>query len=133
MSVLDKLNKNLPILVVDDFATMRKIVRKHLSSLGFENITEAEDGDIALEKLNASQFELIISDWNMPNMMGLDFLKEVRSNDIYREVPFLMVTAESQKGNVLDAAQAGASNYIIKPFTVDLLRRKLEALFSTDR
>jgi two-component system chemotaxis response regulator CheY len=129
MSVIDKINKNIPILVVDDFATMRKIVRKQLETLGFKNITEAEDGDIAFEKLENNKFELIISDWNMPNMMGLEFLRKVRAKEGYQDVLFLMVTAESQKANVLDAAQAGASAYIIKPFTIDLLKAKLEQLF----
>jgi len=130
-SVLDKINKNIIILVVDDFATMRRIVRHQLNELGFDNILEAEDGDIALDKMREQKVDLIVSDWNMPNMMGLDLLKAVRADEAYRDVPFLMVTAESQKGNILDAAKAGVSNYIIKPFTTDLLRSKLEALFMT--
>jgi len=130
MSVLNKLNKDMPILVVDDFSTMRRIVKTCLKQLGFGNVTEAADGKIALDKLQGSDaFELIISDWNMPNMMGIDLLKAVRQDDKLKALPFLMVTAEAQKENILEAAKAGVSNYIIKPFTADLLKEKLEAIF----
>lgn len=130
MSVLDTLNKSLPILVVDDFSTMRRIVKTCLKQLGFENITEAEDGQIALSKLQSQEFKLIISDWNMPNMMGIDLLKAVRATENLKAIPFLMVTAEAQKENVIEAAKAGVSNYIVKPFTSDQLQGKLEALFT---
>jgi two-component system chemotaxis response regulator CheY len=119
----------MPILVVDDFSTMRRIVKNCLKQLGFENITEAEDGSVALQKLGANEFKFIISDWNMPNMMGIDLLKAVRGDAKLKAIPFLMVTAEAQKENVIEAAKAGVSNYIIKPFTADVLQTKMEAIF----
>jgi two-component system chemotaxis response regulator CheY len=129
MSVLNSLDKAMPILVVDDFSTMRRIVKNCLKQLGFENITEAEDGSVALQKLGANEFKFIISDWNMPNMMGIDLLKAVRGDAKLKAIPFLMVTAEAQKENVIEAAKAGVSNYIIKPFTADVLQTKMEAIF----
>lgn len=130
MSGLGSVDRMLPILIVDDFSTMRRIVKTALKQLGFENITEAEDGAIALEKLKNGNFKLIISDWNMPNMMGIDLLKAVRADEKLKPIPFLMVTAEAQKENILEAAKSGVSNYIIKPFTADSLQQKLEAIFS---
>ncbi|MBX7136920.1 MAG: chemotaxis response regulator CheY [Oligoflexia bacterium] len=130
MSGLDAVNKNMPILVVDDFSTMRRIVKTCLKQLGFENITDAEDGAVALSKLQNSEFQLIISDWNMPNMMGIDLLKAVRADQKLKSIPFLMITAEAQKENVLEAAKAGVSNYIVKPFTPDQLQSKLTAIFA---
>jgi len=130
MSVLNSLDKKMPILVVDDFSTMRRIVKTCLKQLGFDNCVDAEDGKIALDKLQAGEFKLVISDWNMPNMMGIDLLKAVRANDKLKTIPFVMVTAEAQKENVIEAAKAGVSNYIIKPFTADQLQSKLEAVFS---
>lgn len=129
MSALNALDKNMPILVVDDFSTMRRIVKNCLKQLGFENITEAEDGSIALQKLQSNEFKFIVSDWNMPNMMGIDLLKAVRADPKLKAIPFLMVTAEAQKENVIEAAKAGVSNYIIKPFTADVLQTKMEAIF----
>jgi two-component system chemotaxis response regulator CheY len=130
MSALNALDRNIPILVVDDFATMRRIVKTCLKQLGFENITEAEDGKVALDKLNANDFKLVISDWNMPNMMGIDLLRSVRGDEKLKALPFLMVTAEAQKENVIEAAKAGVSNYIVKPFTADQLEAKLTAIFN---
>jgi two-component system, chemotaxis family, chemotaxis protein CheY len=130
MSVLNSVDKKIPILIVDDFSTMRRILKSCLRQLGFENVTEAEDGQVALSKLQASEFKLVISDWNMPNMMGIDLLKAVRADEKLKVLPFLMVTAEAQKENILEAAKAGVSNYIIKPFTADSLQQKLEAIFS---
>ena len=130
MSALRSLDRNMPILVVDDYATMRRIVKNCLKQLGFENITEAEDGTAALQKLDDGPFAFIISDWNMPNMMGLDLLKAVRAEEKYKDIPFLMVTAESQKANLLEASKAGASNYIVKPFTAEVLQSKMETIFS---
>lgn len=127
---LSSVNKNILILVVDDFATMRKVVKNCLKSLGFSNVIEAEDGVKALEQLKSHEFKLIVSDWNMPNMMGIDLLRAVRADPAMAKIPFLMVTAESQKENVLAAAQAGVSNYIVKPFTVDQMEAKLEAVFA---
>ena len=132
MAGINSVDKGMPILVVDDFATMRKIVRNCLKQLGFDNVTEADDGVKAWDKLHSGEqkFGLIVSDWNMPNMMGIDLLKKVRSDDKYKAIPFLMVTAEAQKENVIEAAKAGVSNYIIKPFTPDQLQQKLEAIFA---
>ena len=129
MSILNSVNKEMPILVVDDFSTMRKILRTSLKQMGFNNITEAEDGQIALDKLQSGEFELVVSDWNMPNMMGIDLLRAVRADERLKDMPFLMVTAEGKKENVLEAAKAGVSNYIVKPFNVDSLSQKLEAVF----
>ena len=131
MSVLSSLDRNMPIMVVDDFSTMRRIVKTCLRQIGFENVTEAEDGAVALQKLKVSgPFSLVISDWNMPNMMGIDLLKAVRSDDKLKTIPFVMVTAEAQQENVIEAARAGVSNYIVKPFTADALQTKLEAVFA---
>jgi len=119
---------SIKILVVDDFATMRRIVKNVLKQIGFTNITEADDGTTALEQLKSGSFDLIISDWNMPKMTGLDLLKTVRGMDEYKNIPFLMVTAEAQKQNVVEAVQAGVSNYVVKPFTADQLTEKLEKI-----
>lgn len=124
------LDPSAKIMIVDDFATMRQIVRKSLASLGYNNITEAVDGVDALAKLEKDQFNFIISDWNMPNMMGIDFLKAVRSNGRFKGIPFLMVTAEAKRENVIEAAKAGVSQYIVKPFTVESLEEKMNAIFS---
>ncbi|MCB0324213.1 MAG: response regulator [Bdellovibrionales bacterium] len=123
------MNKDMRILVVDDFATMRRIVKNALTSLGFVKIDEAEDGQAALNKLRATKYDFVISDWNMPNLMGIDLLKSVRADDSLKAIPFLMVTAESQQENVLEAVKAGVSNYIIKPFTTDTLESKIAAIF----
>lgn len=129
MSGLNHVDKKMPILIVDDFSTMRRIVKNCLKQLGFENVTEAEDGQAALQKLQAGEFKFVISDWNMPNMMGIDLLRAVRADAKLKALPFLMVTAEAQKENIIEAAKAGVSNYIIKPFTADLLQQKLELIF----
>jgi two-component system chemotaxis response regulator CheY len=118
------------ILIVDDHMTMRQIVRKSLGELGLNNVTEAVDGVDALAKLEKDTFEFIISDANMPNMMGLDFLKAVRANETLKGIPFLMVTAEANRQNVFEAAKAGVSQYIVKPFTVSSLEEKISAIFS---
>lgn len=130
MSSLNSLDKNMPILIVDDFSTMRRIVKSCLKQLGFNNFAEAADGKQALDKLQAGEFKLVVSDWNMPNMMGIDLLKAVRADARLKAMPFLMVTAEAQKDNILEAAKAGVSNYIIKPFDADTLRQKMEAIFT---
>ncbi len=126
---LDHLSRDIRILVVDDFSTMRRIVKNILTQLGFHKIEEAEDGKIALAKLEANPFDFVISDWNMPNMMGIDLLRAVRAKDNLKSLPFLMVTAESQKENVIEAVQAGVSNYIVKPFTAETLEQKLGLIF----
>jgi two-component system chemotaxis response regulator CheY len=120
---------SMKILIVDDFATMRRIMKNILKQIGFSNIIEADDGTTALEELKKTSVDLIISDWNMPKMTGLDLLKQVRSMDDLKAVPFLMVTAEAQKQNVIDAVQAGVTNYVVKPFTAEAISEKLEKIF----
>ncbi|MBN1904131.1 MAG: chemotaxis response regulator CheY [Deltaproteobacteria bacterium] len=120
---------SIKVLVVDDFATMRRIVKGVLKQLGFNDIIEAEDGNMALKELQKEKIGLIVSDWNMPNMTGLDLLKAVRADEKLKNTPFLMVTAEGQKENVVQAVQAGVSNYIVKPFTPETFSAKLEKIF----
>lgn len=122
-------DKNLRFLVVDDFATMRRIVRNLLKDLGFNNVEEAEDGFDALNKLRTSSFDFVISDWNMPNMDGLQLLSEIRQDSQLGSLPVLMVTAEAKKENIIAAAQAGASGYVVKPFTAATLEEKLGKIF----
>ena len=121
----------MKILIVDDFATMRRIMKNILKQIGFSNIIEADDGTTALEELKKSTVDLIISDWNMPKMTGLDLLKNVRDTDGLKDIPFLMVTAEAQKQNVIDAVQAGVTNYVVKPFTAEAISEKLEKIFGS--
>lgn len=121
-------NKNLKILIVDDFATMRKVIRNLLKQGGFENVVEAEDGVVALKVLKSQPVDFIISDWNMPNMSGLELLKAVRGDEELKDLPFLMVTAEALKDNVVAAVKAGVSNYIVKPFTAEVLNEKIEKI-----
>ncbi len=120
---------SLKFLVVDDFSTMRRIVRNLLKELGFTNVDEAEDGAVALAKLREGGFEFVVSDWNMPNMDGLTLLQNVRADPKLKALPFLMVTAEAKKENIIAAAQAGASGYVVKPFTAATLQEKLEKIF----
>ena len=120
---------SMKILIVDDFATMRRIMKNILKQIGFSNIIEADDGTTAMEELKKTPVDLIISDWNMPKMTGLDLLKNVRGSDALKDVPFLMVTAEAQKQNVIDAVQAGVTNYVVKPFTAEAISEKLEKIF----
>ena len=119
----------MKFLVVDDFSTMRRIVRNLLKELGFSNVDEAEDGVVALSKLRSTNFDFVVSDWNMPNMTGLDLLKEIRGDANLKHLPVLMVTAEAKKENIVFAAQAGASGYIVKPFTAATLEEKLNKIF----
>ena len=119
----------LKFLVVDDFATMRRIVRNLLKELGFNKVEEAEDGAIALSKLKASDFDFVVSDWNMPNMDGLQLLQAVRADPALKHLPVLMITAEAKKENIIAAAQAGAHGYIVKPFTAATLNEKLAKIF----
>jgi len=123
------IQKNLHILVVDDFPTMRRIVRNLLKDLGFENVDEAEDGVQALDKLRISPFDLVVSDWNMPNMDGLTLLQTIRADPALAQLPVLMVTAEAKKENIIAAAQAGANGYVVKPFTAVTLEEKLHKIF----
>lgn len=122
-------NKNLKILVVDDFPTMRRIIRNLLKDLGYENVDEAEDGAMALEKLRNGSFDFVVSDWNMPNLDGLEMLKQIRADANLSTLPVLMVTAEAKKENIIAAAQAGASGYVVKPFTAATLEEKLNKIF----
>ncbi|ACN16794.1 CheY [Desulforapulum autotrophicum HRM2] len=119
------MDTSIKILIVDDFATMRRILKNILKQIGFKNILEADDGTTALEVLDRQSVDLIISDWNMPKMTGLELLKSVRASDRYKKTPFLMVTAEAQKQNVIEAVQAGVSNYVVKPFTAEAISEKL--------
>lgn len=116
-------------LVVDDFSTMRRIVRNLLKELGFSNVDEAEDGVIALQKLNNGNFQFVLTDWNMPNMDGLHLLQQIRATPSLCHLPVLMVTAEAKKENIIAAAQAGASGYIVKPFTGATLAEKMQKIF----
>ena len=118
----------IKILVVDDFATMRKVVRNLLKQVGYENIVEAEDGVMALKALKSQKIGLIISDWNMPNMTGLELLIAVRADEDLKTTPFLMVTAEALQDNVITAVKAGVSNYIVKPFTAEVLNDKIKKI-----
>ncbi|MAI08666.1 MAG: hypothetical protein CMF61_06875 [Magnetococcales bacterium] len=118
-------DKRMRILVVDDFQTMRRIIINLLRQLGFTNVVEAQDGQLALEKVKDDSIDLVISDWNMPNMTGLDFLKALRASEEYKDLPFIMVTAEGKKENVIAAVQAGVNNYIVKPFNAATLKEKL--------
>jgi two-component system chemotaxis response regulator CheY len=116
-------------LVVDDFSTMRRIVRNLLKELGYTNVEEAEDGQVALNKLESQPFDFVVTDWNMPNMDGLTLLRKIRSSDKLKHLPVLMITAEAKKENIIAAAQAGASGYIVKPFTAAVLAEKLDRIF----
>jgi two-component system chemotaxis response regulator CheY len=116
--------------VVDDFLTMRRIVRNLLKQLGYENIAEAEDGDQAYVKLKSGGFGFVVSDWNMPNLDGLGLIRKVRSDPELKELPFLMVTAEAEKEKVIEAIRAGVSNYVVKPFTAEILKEKIEKIFA---
>jgi two-component system, chemotaxis family, chemotaxis protein CheY len=120
---------NMKFLVVDDFSTMRRIVRNLLKELGFTNVDEAEDGVAALQKLKGEQFDFVVSDWNMPNMTGIDLLRAIRADAGLKHLPVLMVTAEAKKENIIEAAQAGASGYVVKPFTAATLDEKLNKIF----
>jgi two-component system chemotaxis response regulator CheY len=122
-------DKNMRFLVVDDFNTMRRIVRNLLKELGFNNVEEAEDGVDALSQLKAGGFDFVISDWNMPNMDGLQLLQTIRADAAMSSLPVLMVTAEAKKENIIAAAQAGASGYVVKPFTAATLEEKLGKIF----
>jgi two-component system chemotaxis response regulator CheY len=123
-------NKNMRILIVDDFSTMRRIIKNILKQLEFTNVVDADDGTTAWEVLNKDKIEFVISDWNMPKMTGLELLKKVRSSEEFADMPFLMVTAEGQQENIIEAVQAGVSNYIVKPFTPETIEQKIEKIFN---
>ncbi|HMK65079.1 MAG TPA: chemotaxis response regulator CheY [Thermodesulfobacteriota bacterium] len=123
------MDRKMKILVVDDFSTMRRIVKNLLKQIGFENIDEAEDGQHALSRLKNDKYQFVVSDWNMPNMTGIELLKNVRSDPELKTLPFLMVTAEAEKEKVVEAIKAGVNNYIIKPFTAEILKEKMDKIF----
>jgi two-component system chemotaxis response regulator CheY len=125
------LDKNMKILVVDDFSTMRRIVRNLLVELGFTNtlIQEAEDGNAALVMLRAQPFDLVVTDWNMPNMTGIELLRAIRADTALKSMPVLMVTAENNRDQIIAAAQSGVNGYVVKPFTAVTLKEKLDKIF----
>jgi two-component system, chemotaxis family, chemotaxis protein CheY len=122
-------DQNMKILTVDDFSTMRRIIRNMLRQLGYTNIVEAEDGAEALSLLQREKMDFVISDWNMPNMNGLDLLKAIRADENLKPIPVLLVTAEALKENVVEAVKAGVNNYVVKPFTAEKLKEKIDAIF----
>ncbi len=119
------MNQDMKFLVVDDFSTMRRIIRNLLKELGFHNVDEAEDGAVALNKLKAGSFDFVVSDWNMPNMTGVEMLRAIRADQSLKHLPVLMVTAEAKKEHIVEAAQAGANGYVVKPFTAATLDEKI--------
>lgn len=122
--------KEAKFLVVDDMSTMRKIIRTILNQLGYTNVEEAENGKEALSKLRSGSFDFVLLDWNMPEMDGLETLKQIRADDKLKGIPVIMVTAEAKKENVLAAIQAGANNYVVKPFTPETLKEKIEKVWT---
>ncbi len=120
---------NMKVLVVDDMVTMRRIVKNILKQLGFGNVDEAENGQEALQKLRADTFGFVVSDWNMPVMTGIDMLRAIRGDEKLKAIPVLMVTAEAQQANLIEAVQAGVSNYIVKPFTAETMQEKIAKIF----
>ena len=123
------IDKQMKILVVDDFSTMRRIIRNLLRDLGFENTHEADDGNTALPILRRGGFDFLITDWNMPGMNGLELLEQVRADDDLKSLPVLMVTAEARRDQIVTAAQAGVNGYIVKPFTANTLKEKIDKVF----
>lgn len=124
------MDTNIKVLIVDDYNTMLRIIRNLLNQIGFKDVEEASDGTVALEKFKKDNYGLIISDWNMEPMSGYDFLKHVRAGATNKDVPFIMITAESKTENVIKAKQAGVSNYIVKPFNADTLKGKIESVLA---
>ena len=123
------MNKNMKILIVDDFSTMRRIIKNLLRDLGFTNTAEADDGLTALPMLQNGSFDFLVTDWNMPGMQGIDLLKAVRSDEKLASLPVMMVTAESKRDQIVEAAQAGVNGYIVKPFTAATLKEKIDKIF----
>ncbi len=127
---MSDLDFSLKVLVVDDMSTMRRIVKNVLKQIGYTDLHEAEDGAVALKKLREGGFGLVVSDWNMPVMTGIELLRAIRADSDIKNLPVLMVTAEAQKDNIIEAVQAGVNNYVVKPFTADVLLEKLEKIFA---
>ncbi len=123
------MNKDMNILVVDDFSTMRKIIKNLLHELGFNNITEADDGTTALPMLQKYEFDFLVTDWIMPRMQGIDLVKEIRKDPNLSSLPVLMVTAEAKREHIVEAAKAGVNGYVVKPFTTQILKKKIEMIF----
>jgi len=120
---------SMKVLIVDDFATMRRILRNILKQIGFTDITEADDGATALKELKKEKYDLVLCDWNMPEMPGIDLLKALKADEQLKNIPFVMVTAEAQKDNILEAVKTGVSSYIVKPFTAETVNEKLNKVF----
>ncbi|HEA53073.1 chemotaxis response regulator CheY [Marinobacter antarcticus] len=123
------MDKNMKILIVDDFSTMRRIIKNLLRDLGFTNTDEADDGNTALPMLKSGKYAFLVTDWNMPGMSGFDLLKAVRADDSLKTLPVLMVTAEAKRDQIVAAAQAGVNGYVVKPFTAAVLKEKIEKIF----
>lgn len=123
------MNKNMKILVVDDFSTMRRIVKNQLRELGFNDIEEAEDGGAAFQLLQSKAFDFVVTDWNMPGVTGLELLKKIRADDKLNSLPVLMVTAEAKREQIVEAAQSGVNGYVVKPFNAVTLQGKIERIF----
>ena len=123
------MNKNMKILIVDDFSTMRRIIKNLLRDLGFTNTEEADDGSTALPMLQSGNFDFLVTDWNMPQMTGIELLRAVRADDRLKHLPVLMVTAEAKRDQIIEAAQAGVNGYVVKPFTAHALQDKIEKIF----
>lgn len=123
-------DENMKFLVVDDFGTMRRIIKNILMEIGYKNVEEAVDGQNALEKLRAGKIDFVITDWNMPNMSGLELLTAIRQDPALKAIPVLMVTAEAAKDNVVNAVQAGVNNYIVKPFTAAVLKERIDTVLT---
>ncbi len=127
------MSKDLKFLVVDDFSTMRRIIKNLLHDLGYANVTEADDGKTALPMLQAGNFDFLITDWNMPGMPGLDLIKAVRADARLCKMPVLMLTAEAKRDQIIEAAQAGVNGYVIKPFTAETLKEKLDKILGAGK
>ena len=123
------MDKGMKILIVDDFSTMRRIIKNLLRDLGFTNTHEADDGLTALPMLKNGDFDFLVTDWNMPGMTGIDLLKEIRKDDHLASLPTLMVTAEAKRDQIVEAAQAGVNGYVVKPFTAQVLKEKIDKIF----
>ena len=123
------MDKGMKILIVDDFSTMRRIIKNLLRELGFSNTSEADDGSTALPMLKSGSFDFLITDWNMPNMEGIALLRAVRADPMLKSLPVLMVTAEAKRDQIVEAAQAGVNGYIVKPFTAETLKEKIDKIF----
>jgi len=122
-------SKDMKFLVVDDFSTMRRIIKNLLNDLGYANVTEADDGQTALPMLQTGNFDFLVTDWNMPGMTGIDLLRAVRADERLKHMPVLMVTAEAKRDQIIEAAQAGVNGYVVKPFTAQVLKEKIEKIF----